>query len=136
MDINSVPQDNSSTHSEIKKAVYASDENGKIKNIASSGWNVEETVTRLAIDDLKESSKEAYKLVKDGKMSPLYYHMYDVRMDLVVLAQSTGFFQWTIKRDFKPDVFKKINQKRLLIYADALGKTTDELKILPKVEDE
>ena len=136
MDISSVPQDDSSTHSEIKKAVYASDENGKIKNIASSGWNVEETVTRLAIDDLKESSKEAYKLVKDGKMSPLYYHMYDVRMDLVVLAQSTGFFQWTIKRDFKPDVFKKINQKRLLIYADALGKTTDELKILPKVEDE
>jgi len=136
MDINSVPQDDSSTHSEIKKAVYASDENGKIKNIASSGWNVEETVTRLAIDDLKESSKEAYKLVKDEKMSPLYYHMYNVRMDLVVLAQSTGFFQWTIKRDFKPDVFKKINQKRLLIYADALGKTTDELKILPKVEDE
>ena len=136
MDINSVPQDNSSTHSEIKKAVYASDENGKIKNIASSGWNVEETVTRLAIDDLKESSKEAYKLVKDEKMSPLYYHMYNVRMDLVVLAQSTGFFQWTIKRDFKPNIFKKINQKRILIYADALGKTTDELKILPKVEDE
>jgi len=136
MDINSVPQDDSATYAKMKKAIYASDEDGKIQNIASTGWEVEETVTRQALDDLENATKEAYALVASGEMSPLYYHMYEARMDLVVLAQSTGFFQWTIKRDFKPEVFKKIKQKRLLTYCEALGKTEAEIKVLPKERDE
>ena len=131
MDINSVPQDDSSTHSEIKKAIYASDANGKIQNIASTGWEVEETVTRQAIDDLKESTKEAYDAVNSGEMSPLYYHMFEVRMDLTVLSQSTGFFQWTIKKDFNPKQFAKIKQTRLEEYCDVLGVSKKETMELP-----
>ncbi|MCF6173712.1 MAG: hypothetical protein L3J44_08045 [Campylobacteraceae bacterium] len=132
MEIKNVPQDDSSTYGEMKKAIYAKNQNGKIQSIGSSGWDVEEVVTQQAIDDLKASEKEAYKEVLDGKKSPLYYHMYKVRMDLTALAGSTGFFKWSIKRDFKPKVFKKISEKRLKIYCDVMGKTLQEIKELPK----
>ncbi|MFK5882534.1 MAG: hypothetical protein QM482_10035 [Sulfurospirillum sp.] len=136
MDINSVPQDNSSTYGDMKKAIYASSEEGKIKSVGSSGWDVEEVVTKQAIDELEESKIEALKEAREGKKSPLYYHMYEVRMDLNILAQSTGFFKWTIKRDFKPEVFEKITQKRLAVYCDVMGKSIEELNTLPKERDE
>ncbi len=136
MKIKNVPQDNSSTYGKMKKAIYASLEDGTIKSIGSSGWEVEEVVTRQAIDELEENKKEAYKKVKSGEKSPLYFYMYELRMDLAVLSQSTGFFKWSIKRDFKPEVFAKISEKRLLVYCDVLGKTLEEIKTLPKVENE
>ncbi len=132
MDINSVPQDDSTTYAKMKKAIYATGEDGKLETVSSTGWEVEELVTQQALDEIDESVRDAYKEVKSGKMSPLYYHMFESRMDLVILAQSTGFFQWTIKKDFKPDVFNKISEKRLLVYCDVLGKTLDEVKQLPE----
>ncbi len=136
MEIENVPQDNSSTYGEMKKAIYAKRSDGKIKSIGSSGWDVEEVVTKQAIYELEENAKEAYKEVKSGKKSPLYYYMYELRMDLAVLAQSTRFFKWSIKRDFKPEVFKKIGEKRLSVYCDVMGKTIQEIKELPKDIDE
>jgi hypothetical protein len=136
MDIKSVPQDDSSTYASMKKAIYACDGEGKFTSVASTGWEVEEIATKMALDDIDESIKDAYKEGKAGKKSPLYYHMYAARMDLLVLAQSTGFFQWSIKRDFKPKVFEKLSQKRVLEYCDVLGITPKEIKILPEVKDE
>lgn len=132
MDDNSVPQDNSKTYAKMKKVIYASDETGKLHSVSSSGWDVEEIATTGALEDIYENTIEAYKMVKSGEKSPLYFHMYESRMDLLVLAQSTGFFQWTIKKDFIPARFEKISEKRLLKYCDALGKRLDEIKILPE----
>jgi len=136
MDIENVPQDNSSTYGEMKKAIYASTKEGKIKSVGSSGWDAEEIVTKQAIDELEEARMKALKEVQKGKKSPLYYYMYEIRMDLTVLSQSTGFFKWTIKRDFEPRVFLKISQKRLLAYSDVMGKTPEELKSVPRDLDE
>ena len=91
MDIKNVPQDNSSTYANHKKAIYAKDENGEVKIVESSGWEVEELVTKQALQDLEDHACNAYCEVKKGFKSPLYYHMYAVRMDLQVLADSTGF---------------------------------------------
>ena len=134
MDINSVPQDESSTYANNKKAIYATGEDGKVKVVGSSGWNAEETVTKQALEDLEDSAKEAHEAVKRGEKSPLYYHMYSIRMDLQVLAESTGFFKWTIKKDFRPEVFAKISDKRISVYSDAMGKTEEELKLLPEID--
>jgi len=132
MDVNSVPQDDSSTYAKHKKAIYAADAEGHVGVVASSGWEVEEAATKQALHDLEDSAKEAYDLVKSGEISPLYFHMYDVRMDLQVLSESTGFFKWTIKKDFNVEKFSKIQVKRLAVYAEAMGKTEEELKVLPK----
>ena len=134
MDINSVPQEDSSTYAKNKKAIYAEDTDGTVKIVGSTGWNVEETATKQALEDLEDLAREAHAEVLDGKFSPLYYYMYALRMDLDVLAQVTGFFKWTIKRDFKPEVYAKISDKRVEIYADAMGKTNDELKVLEELK--
>ncbi|MCD6433094.1 MAG: hypothetical protein J7L21_03550 [Sulfurimonas sp.] len=132
MDINSVPQDDSTTYAKMKKAIYAHDEDGKLQTVASTGWDIEEIVTQQAVDDIEDSIKDAYEEVKSGEKSPLYYHMFAARMDLLVLAQSTGFFQWTIKKHFKPTVFAKLSDKKLLEYCDVLGVSLDEIKKLPQ----
>ena len=130
MEINNVPQDNSSTYAKNKKAIYAKDKDGSVKVVGSSGWEAEETVTKQALEDLLEHEIEAYCEAKKGHKSPLYYYMYSIRMDLQVLSESTGFFKWTISKDFKPEVFAKISQKRLAVYADAMGITSEKLKVL------
>lgn len=131
MDINSVPQDNISTHKKEKKAIYAKDINGKLQTISSSGWNVEETVTTQAIEDINEHMQIALQEVKSGKKSPLYFYMYKKRMDLALLSQMTGFYKWTIKKDFDPEVFAKMKTSRLLQYCDVLGIELDDIKELP-----
>lgn len=136
MDIKNVPQDDIAVLSNNKKAIYAKDENGELKVVGSSGWEVEETVTRQALEDLEDSAKDAYCEVKRGEKSPLYYYMYAVRMDLQVLADSTGFFKWSIKRDFNPQRYEKISEDRLVVYADAMGKTIEELKVLEELDYE
>jgi len=136
MDIYSVPQDDSSTYANNKKAIYAKDSDGSVKVVGSSGWEAEEIVTKQALNDLQEMAHTAYCEVKKGDKSPLYYHMYAIRMDLQILSDATGFFKWSIQRDFKPSVFKKIKEKRLLIYAETMGKSIDELRLLPKEDYE
>jgi vancomycin resistance protein YoaR len=133
MDIQSVPQDNSETYASMKKAIYASDEEGKLTTVGSSGWEVEEIATKAALEEIENGIVLAYEAVKSGQKSPLYYHMNVARMDLLVLAQSTGFFQWTIKRDFEPKKFKNLSEKRLLAYCDVLGVTPEAITQLPEV---
>jgi len=130
MDIENVPQDNISTYGNNKKAIYARDESGKMRIVGSTGWVAEEIATMQAVELLEKNAKEAYCAVKRGEKSPLYYYMYAMRMDLQVLSETTGFFKWRIKLDFSPKIFEKISNKRLSVYADALGKAPEELKTL------
>jgi hypothetical protein len=134
MEIKKVPQDHISTYAENKKAIYATDDEGRYGVVASSGWHVEEEATKQALNELQRQSDEAYNEVKAGRMSPLYYHMYAQRMDLIVLAQSVGMFRWRVKRHFTPSVFAKLSDRLLARYSDALGVSADALKQLPSRE--
>lgn len=136
MDINSVPQDEISTYSQNKKAIYATDENGEYRVIASSGWDVEGEATLQALNALQVQADDAYQAVVSGEKSPLYYHMYAQRMDLCVLAQSIGIFQWRIKRHFSPAIFNKLSDKWLARYADVLGLDSQTIKTVPRAEEQ
>ncbi len=131
MDIKSVPQDKSKTYGNMKKTLYAKDGDGKLKSVSSDGWEVEEIATQQALDDIDSQIKLALNEVKEGKKSTLYYHMYAKKMDLLLLSQATGFFRWTVKKDFNPSTFKKIKQSRLLEYCDVLGLNTKEIMEIP-----
>ena len=131
MEKDKVPQQNISTYSGNKKAIYATDKNGDYSIIASSGWSVEEEVTKQALTELERLASEAHKEVTSAKRSTLYFHMYDRRMDLQTLAQSTGLFQWRIKRHFKPQIFKKLTPKILSRYSEALGLSMEALCTIP-----
>lgn len=132
MENNRVPQDNISTLANHKKAIYATSGTGAYGIVASSGWEVEEEVTKQALKELERLSNDAYHKVLAGEVSSLYFHMYEQRMDLQVLAQTTGIFKWRLKRHFKPQVFAKLSQKLLECHASALGLSVEELCRLPK----
>ncbi len=131
MNIHEVPQEGNATLAGVRKAVYARADNGQMVAVASQGWEVEEIVTMQAVDALKEQASAALVSAKAGIGSPLEYWMYEKRMDLGLLAQSTGLWQWRVRRHLQPLGFAKLSQKLLSVYADALGISIDQLKSLP-----
>jgi hypothetical protein len=131
MDDTNVPQHNISTYADNKKVMYALDTKGRYTVVPSSGWDVEEEATKQALGELERLANIAYSQVAAGTASPLYFHMYACRMDLQTLARSTGFFQWRIKRHFKPEIFNKLSSDILTRYGDTLGISIEKLCKLP-----
>lgn len=127
MEINDIPQDNSKIFRGQRKVVYAT-QNGNYQTATSNGWETEEFATEQAVEELNQLTAEALDAVKRDEKSPLFYYMYRYRFDLPSLAQATGFWQWQIKRHFKPSVFAKLSNKVLGIYAEAFGVSILELQ--------
>jgi len=66
-----VPQEGNSTLGGHRKAMYARGTDGKLHIVQSAGWEVEEIVTRQAVDDLLRLTEEARQRVLSGQSSPL-----------------------------------------------------------------
>lgn len=125
---NEVPQENNRTLEGHRKAVYARGDDGRIRLVASTGWEVEEIVTCQAVDDLNRLAAEARQRVRTGQTSPLEYHMHRRRLDLALLSQLTGLWQWRIRRHFRPDIFAALAPSLLARYAEVMGISVEELK--------
>lgn len=126
-----VPQDNNRSYGGHKKVIYAVNEAGQYETIGSSGWESEEFVTLMAVDELKQQSQAAYERVQQGLTSPLEYHMYAKRLDVLGLAQTTGYFQWQIRRHMKPSVFRRLSNKQIQRYLEVLDLSVEEFTHLP-----
>lgn len=120
MDIKDIPQDNSKIFRGQKKIIYAT-RNGSYESGTTSGWDDEEFATQQAVEELNQQTEQALQAVKNGEKSPLYYLMYKYRFDEQSLAQATGFWQWQIRRHFKPEVWAKLSEKKLGKYAGVFG---------------
>ncbi|HJV94267.1 MAG TPA: hypothetical protein VJ572_12345 [Azonexus sp.] len=123
-----VPQEGNVTLGGHRKAVYARGADGKLQIVQSAGWEVEEIVTRQAVDDLNRLAEEARQRVLSGQTSALEYHMHKARMDVLLLSQTTGLWQWRIRRHFRPAVFAGLSPALLGRYASAMGITVEQLK--------
>ena len=126
-----VPQQVAKAFMGRRKALYATDERGTYGIVPSSGWEAEEIALDQAIAECVREANEAHARARQGISSPLAYHMWHCRMDVVILAQSTGFFQWQVRRHLKPGPFARLSRKAKQRYAEALGCTADELDTLP-----
>ena len=131
MDQQNVPQEGNKTLGGHKKAVYARDAGGHIVAVASKGWEVEEIVTSQAVEEMRALAETARQNALNGLSSPLEYWMYARRMDLQLLAQSTGIWRWRIRRHLRPEIFARLPHKMLTRYAEALGLTMQQLTRLP-----
>jgi len=98
----------------------------------SRGWEVEEIVTSHAVDTLQAQAEATRLRVLAGSASPLEYWMYACRMDVALLSQTSGFWQWRVRRHLKPAHFARLSPVQLGRYADALGKTVDQLRHVPQ----
>ena len=126
-----VPQQTNPTLDGSRKAMYAVGDDGKYQIVPSAGWEVEETVTTLAIADFQDKADHALRLARQGQASPLAYHMYRCRMDEKTLAQSSGLALWRVRRHLQPARFKRLKPALIQRYADALGLSRSELCQLP-----
>lgn len=131
MDVNDVPQEGNRTMGGHRRVMYARDADGRIVIVPSRGGEVDETVTLQALERIREMAEAARARVRAGESSPLEYWMYAQRLDLPQLAQVTGFWQWRIRRHFKPRRFAKLPPAILQRYADVMGITVEQLKALP-----
>jgi len=122
-----VPQEGNACLGGYRRAVYAVGDDGRVKLVASRGWEVEEIVTRQALEDLERRAEEARRRALAGATSPLEYHMYHARMDVALLSQTTGLWRWRIRRHFRPEVFAQLSPQLRQRYAEALGVPAETL---------
>jgi hypothetical protein len=122
-----VPQEGNATLAGHRKAVYAIADDGKLRLVSSRGWEVEEIVTRQAVEDLERRAMQARARALSGEASPLEYHMYRARMDVELLSQVTGLWRWRVRRHLKPAGFARLTPPLRLRYAEALGISSEAL---------
>lgn len=132
MDRSEVPQDNSHTYGGHRKLLYATDERGEYIGVPSTGWEAETIATDSALDLLQQQQKIAWERAQRGETSPLEYYMVYRRMDLALLAQTSGLFRWRIRRHFRPAVYARLPDRVLARYSEALGLDLATLKALVK----
>jgi hypothetical protein len=131
----SVPQETAVTYGGQRKLFYAVDERGDYCSVNSSGWNVETEATLAAVAAIAQQRDDAWRRAQAGTTSPLEYHMYQRRMDIATLAQTTGLWQWRIRRHFQPARFAALPQRILRRYAQALDLPAAALQSLPAQPD-
>lgn len=130
MERDAVPQDSSHTYGGHRKLVYATDERGEYVGVQSTGWEAETIATESALDLLQQQQVEVWKRAQCGETSALEYYMVYRRMDVMLLSQTSGLFQWRIRRHFKPVIYARLPDRLLQRYSEALGLDVATLKIL------
>jgi len=127
-----VPQDDKNMlEGKTKELQYALDENNNYVAVKSVGWEPKNIVMQQAWNEVNENIENALKEVKEGKKSPIFFFMYKNIMDIKLLSEYTGFWQLTIRRHFKPKVFKRLSNNILGKYCKVFGlATVEELKNL------
>ncbi|MFC1732891.1 hypothetical protein ACFL6I_21525 [candidate division KSB1 bacterium] len=123
-----LPQDKSDLENFTREVCYIKNDKGKYQTELSVGWKVKKDALDNTWDDIEEIVVEAKKMVEEGRRSPIYYYMHLRLMNVSILAGYTGLRKFSVKRHFKPKVFKKLNIKKLQKYADAFNISVDELK--------
>ncbi|NIG53314.1 hypothetical protein [Chitinophaga sp. Cy-1792] len=115
-----VPQDGDNLHEgTFKQIMYAVDNAGNYVQVQSAGWEPENVALGQAWEEVHERVNTARNRVLAGEISPIAYYMEKNIMDLALLANYVGKFQWQVKRHMKPAVFKRLSPQMLQRYADA-----------------
>ncbi len=122
-----VPQDKGMADG-LNEICYAVDDEGRYVLAASQGWAPKNIANQQAWEDLNVELNLVAQEVRQGKKSPLAYHMAKNLMDVKLLATYMGIARWRVKRHMKPQVFAKLNSEMLTRYADLLKMTVAELK--------
>lgn len=124
-----VPQDESNLESaNFRELCYAVDDDGEYVTLNSTGWKPKTIALDNAIEVIKERIADAKQRVLAGETSPIEYYMEVHKMDVGILASYVGFWQWRVRRHFKPNVFKRLKKRTLQKYADVFEISLEELK--------
>jgi hypothetical protein len=123
-----VPQDLSSLGKITKEVCYATDKSGKYVTELSKGWDVKITALDTHWEEIETRVTIAKQKVLNNEASPLLFFMEKSLMDAEILAGYAGFWTWQVKRHLRPEIFKKLSDKKLQRYAEVFNVTIDDLK--------
>jgi hypothetical protein len=125
-----VPQDLGALGKITKEVCYATDSSGKYVTELSNGWKVKADALDVAWKDVEERIAAAKKRVLNAEASPLLFFMEYRLMDIGILSDYTGYWKWQIKRHLKPEVFKRLSERKLQKYAEAFNVRVEDLKTM------
>ena len=119
MKVNDVPQDGSDIKTYNSTRInYALDKDGKYVSTESSGWYVNVVVMNNLQDYFDEKAEDAKQRFFRNETSPLEYFMHHFGVDLQTLSKLIKIPKRKIKKHFKPEIFNKLDDNTLKIYAD------------------
>jgi hypothetical protein len=125
-----VPQDGGLNQG-MKEVAYAVDDSGRYVIVPSLGWEPKNIANAQAWDVISEDMRTQARLVRDGRRSPLAYHLARNLMTVGLAASYVRLPRWRVKRHLKPAVFNRLKPEILQRYADLFGLTLAELSQIP-----
>jgi hypothetical protein len=130
-----VPQDQENLNEgKLAKLYYATDEKGHYVKVNSIGWEPETVAMQQAWDVVNDDVKDARELVKQGKASPLLYHIRKNIMTHAMVASYAGTFGLMVRLHCKPYFFKRLSRKQLEKYAYTFRITVEELTDIDRLK--
>ena len=123
-----LPQDKSALSGFTREVCYVKNKDGKYETGLSEGWEVKAVALDKQWEEFERRTEEAKQKVLKGEASPILYFFELKLMDLPVLAGYTGFAKWKVKRHMKPNVFNKLSDTKLQVYADTFEISLEDLK--------
>jgi len=123
-----IPQDKSALDNFTRELYYVKNKHNKYETGLSTGWDIKKEALDNAWDEVNLRIEDAKKAVKEGRKSPIYYFMELNLMTISILSGYTGFRKFSVKRHIKPNIFNKLSDKKLSIYASNFNISIDELK--------
>lgn len=93
----------------------------------STGWEPKNAALLQAWEEIDAQEKEAFHLVKTGKVRPLAFFMAKCMFDVKLLSEYTDIPKRKIKAHLDPDRFNKLDETTLIKYAQAFNISPIEL---------
>jgi hypothetical protein len=106
--------------------IYRTDDPSKSKTVVERFDN-HIIMTLPFAEASQEKAEEVRQRVLRNETSPIEYFMYKRLLDPKSLAESMGMAVWRVKRHFKPDVFRKLDENTLQKYAKLFRVNVDDL---------
>ncbi len=126
-----VPQDGAYLEGK-KRGAYALDANGRYTVVATAGWEAETAATRMALEAADAQIQAAWADVRDGRKSPLWYHLAARQLNLALVAEYAGCSRLRVWWHCRPGPFASLGDAWLERYAKALRVPAERLRVLPE----
>ena len=135
MKIEDVPQDKGMIDDDRREICYAVDDDGRYVLSSSRGWEPKNVVNRQAWDLVRKDVAATLAKVRDGKLSPLAYHMARNQMNVGLLSKYVPYGRLRVWWHLRPKVFERLPPGMLKPYADLFEVDPADLKAVPDHEE-
>lgn len=128
-----VPQDEGLNQG-LRELTYAVGDDGRYVGVPSVGWEPKNIANAQAWEVISHDIREQARLVREGRRSPIAYHMARHMMTPGLVADYVRLARWRVKRHLRPAVFARLKPEILQRYADLFRLSIAELKRIPDTE--